>query len=302
MSSFIKFGLEELDKYKKEIYSKNDEISLFHERGIEIGKINKEAIFIQKYILLFKDKDFFNEEKDFLLSNSIKDYINLRYCNEQIHNNIQILKHNEKGNIGKLIILKNDINNNIAKNNVKSIQKESQLKFIRIDNELHMNSNSNNKNLLKHISKSTKNKIKKNVRDEKYLSPSRFNVSKELNDNDNVNPKYKKLKILQNIENNNNTNSDIKKNKLFKTDTNVNYINNNNNLQQIQNLQKENKELKEKINKNMQKINELKNKINECSHNNKIKSIENKNEMQIKSLQDKLNKMISIENELNNKI
>ena len=302
MSFFIKFGLKELDKYKKEILAKNDEIFLFHQKGIEIGKINNEAIFIQKYILLFEDKNIFKEEKTFLLSKPIKDYINHRYCNEQIDNNIQILKHNEKGKIGKLIILKNDINNNIAKNNVKSIQKESQLKFIRIDNELHMNSNSNNKNLLKHISKSTKNKKKKNVRDEKYLSPSRFNVSKELNDNDNVNPKYKKLKNLQNIENNNNTNSDIKKNKLFKTDTNVNDINNNNNLQQRQNLQKENKELKEKINKNIQEINELKNKINKCSHNNTIKSIENKNEMQIESLQDKLNKMISKENELNNKI
>ena len=62
MSFFINLGLIKLDKFKKEILNKNNDMFLFHEKGIEIGKINNEGVFIQKYILCFKDKNIFELE------------------------------------------------------------------------------------------------------------------------------------------------------------------------------------------------------------------------------------------------
>ena len=45
--------LTKLSKYARKILAKSEDIFLFHDQGIEIGNLNYQTIFVQKYIILY---------------------------------------------------------------------------------------------------------------------------------------------------------------------------------------------------------------------------------------------------------
>ena len=60
---------------KRKLLVKEDILFLFHHKGVEIGRINKQAVFIQKYIFVFNREDIFKSEKQFLISQPVEEYI-----------------------------------------------------------------------------------------------------------------------------------------------------------------------------------------------------------------------------------
>jgi hypothetical protein len=113
MIKTIGFFKQDISKHLKKILMTNNYIFLFHEHGIEIGNISDQSIFIQKYILLYENIEIFEKEKKLLISISINKYLDFRKCIEENYDKIQILKSSTYGNIGKLIVLKNNINKNL---------------------------------------------------------------------------------------------------------------------------------------------------------------------------------------------
>lgn len=106
----------------REIQSKGDYLFLLHTKGIEIGNLNEEAIFIKKYIIIYNSVETFKSEKNSLISiMGVKKYLELRQCSEkEKYNKIQIMKLGNE-NIGKLIVLK-DV---FVKKKLSNIKKEN---------------------------------------------------------------------------------------------------------------------------------------------------------------------------------
>ena len=113
--SFLINSLEQ-----RKLLVKEDIVFLFHDMGVEIGRINKQAVFIQKYIFAFDQQDIFESEKQFLISQPVEEYIKKRRCQENYYD-IQQLK-DENNYLGDLIILKNNILDDELETNIKDKQ------------------------------------------------------------------------------------------------------------------------------------------------------------------------------------
>jgi hypothetical protein len=84
---------------------------------IVIGNINKQLLFISKYILRYKSSMIIKSEKNHLINNPIENYLKYRHCNllspkknqllisNEIHENEEIVENRE---IGELYIIGNN--------------------------------------------------------------------------------------------------------------------------------------------------------------------------------------------------
>ena len=133
---------------QEKIIAKNNNIFLFHKLGIEIGSLDQQGVFIQKYIICYKSKEIFEYEKKYLISNSITKYISSRICVDNDYNNIQILMSKENENIGKLIVLKKNNNNDYKLNDKEKIKNKMEiiLKDISSPSTFFKNENKEPKN------------------------------------------------------------------------------------------------------------------------------------------------------------
>ena len=305
MNILKKIGLIPSEEYYKEILAKDNKIFLFHEEGMEIGNINNEAIFIQKYILCYKNSIIFENEKKYLLYSlfsNMHNYLRHIHCSEENINNVQKITRNNDI-IGKLIILKNNNDEIMKKKRAKTTEKEKKLIYDKKnrtnDDNINYANTENNKTF------HTKIKNVKNGKIYKYQKKLHLNNSPEIN---NLNKNSNSNEInLRNDENNN-----IEENEIFKMNL-PNKIDNkyhnseNDELNKkclIQKLENDNKELKDKIKKNQELLRSLQNKIdlNKIKEQNiKNKAQENKNKEE-ELIQNKIKEMEFKENQINEKI
>jgi len=111
------FNEKEINIKIRKISFSNNSIYLFYPKKVIIGKLNEILLFIPKYIIVYDSKDILESEKNYLLKNTIKKYINELKCD--INNpNLQILKDN-KGNIVKLIVLNETQSSNKSDNQMQ---------------------------------------------------------------------------------------------------------------------------------------------------------------------------------------
>ena len=127
------------------IIARNDKIFLLTDfRSINIGKLDENLLFQNKYILSYNSSSKYESEKNILLNSQMDLYIRENNCNEKSFD-VQILKDKSNNIIGKLLIL-NEYNTSFNTNN----------------NKLKINYISNNNNNLKYFNSiDIENNIKK---------------------------------------------------------------------------------------------------------------------------------------------
>ena len=107
MDSIIKYLFENkkiVFEPKTILQKDNNNIFIFDSLNVIFGNLNDNHLFNSKYIFSYNNQHILDEEKEFINSKSIKEYINLRGCDTNSPNHIQDLKRNDVI-IGNLTIL-----------------------------------------------------------------------------------------------------------------------------------------------------------------------------------------------------
>ena len=98
MDSIIKYLFENkkiVFEPKTILHKDNNNIFIFDSLNVVFGNLNDNHLFNSKYIFSYNNQNILDEEKEFINSKSIKEYINLRGCDSNSPNHIQDLKRND---------------------------------------------------------------------------------------------------------------------------------------------------------------------------------------------------------------
>ena len=112
------FNNNEINIKSRRIIFMDNSVYILYDKKVIIEKCNEILLFIPKYIIVYNSKELFESEKKYLLKSTIENYINEFNCD--LNNpNLQILNDN-KGNLGKLVILNEFQSNNKTDNRQKN--------------------------------------------------------------------------------------------------------------------------------------------------------------------------------------
>jgi len=135
------FNNSEINIKSRRIKFFNNSIYIFYDKKVIIGKLNGLLLFIPKYIIVYISKDIFISEEQYLFESTIEDYINEFKCDPN-NPNLQLLNDN-KGNLGKLVVL------NAVQSNNKSDNKQKNKSLPKTNFSFNKNNslNTSNKNV-----------------------------------------------------------------------------------------------------------------------------------------------------------
>ena len=178
----------------------NNNIIIFDSLKVIFGNLNNNLLFNSKYIFSYSYQNILDEEKEFINSKSIKEYMDLRGCDSKSPNHKQDLKRNDKI-IGNLII---SHSNNIECNKEKeeSFNKQENLtqnQELKIRNQNIDNNSDGEEFIQNHEEEKTDN----NTQDFKILRKKTFLNNKSLN---NQEDKIAKQSLIENKINESNNN------------------------------------------------------------------------------------------------
>ena len=251
------FNDNEINIISRKIFYSNNNIYLAYSKKISIGKLNEALLFIPKYIIIYDSNKILKSEKNYLLENTIKNYINELKCD--INNpNLQILK-DKKRNIGQLIVL-NEAESRDNSYNINNNKKQDKL-IINDSQENYSENYEENKKLKeeeKYENEDYKLKGNELIYSNMKLQKQKNDLEKSINNYEEIN---NKLREKENIINEYENNFLKLKDELSKKDDK---------LKDYLNIQKEleNKEneiiiINKKLEDNQNYINELENKDRE---------------------------------------
>ena len=276
------FNDNEMNIKSKNIFFSKNSIYEINEKKVIIGNLNGELLFIPKYIIVYDSIEIFESEKNSLLENAIENYIKEFKCD--LNNPYSQILKNNKGNIGKFIVLQKGIHNTKEEfNNNQNLLNDTNYPNIYQINDLKINLNK-------------KDSIKK----KNYINNSKENnleKDKEIIELKDINEKNNNLmeqnKILEKE-----IDEEKRRNKDYKLKENE-LINSNMKLQkQIIDLEKSiNKfeEINNKLREQEKIINEYKNKYSKMEDELKAKDGKLKVYLNIqKELEQKENEIINI--------
>ena len=106
MDSIMKYLFKNkkiLNETKSILLNDNNNIFISDSSKVIYGNLNDNLLFNSKYIFSYNNKNILDQEKEILYSKPIKDYIDLRGCDSNLHTDKQNLKINSEI-IGNLII------------------------------------------------------------------------------------------------------------------------------------------------------------------------------------------------------
>ena len=327
------FNEKEININIRKISFSNNSIYLFYSKKVIIGKLNEILLFIPKYIIVYDSNEILISERNYLLENTIKKYINELKCD--INNpNLQILKDNN-GNLGQLMVLneaqsRDKTDNQIQNNNIRKMNSSSHFSkknkfYIKSINDRIENNNMNQRtNNSYEKNNYNKNEIR-NLNNNSFENIPNCQIKNIKIRKSNKKKKVYKIKIMTNEEktinyNSYNINKNKKKDKLIINDSQENCSENyeeNIKLKEEEKNENEDYKLKENelINLNMKlqkQNNSLEESINNYEEiNNKLREKENiindyennflKLKDELREKDDKLKDYLNIKKELENK-
>ena len=232
---------------KSLIINDNNNIFISDSSKVIYGNLNDNLLFNSKYIFSYSNKNILDEEKVILYSKSIKEYMDLRGCDSNLHFNNQNIKKNDEI-IDNLFI---SFGNNIECN------KEKETSFNNQENSTHKNESNiicqnidNNSDGEEFNQNHEEEKTDNNAQGFKLLRKKTFLNNKSLN---NQEDKIAKQSLIENKINESNNNEsgeklvNLEENKIEKSD----YV-----LDEIDDGKKELKKVNTKE-KNLIKISEI---------------------------------------------
>ena len=188
------FNEKEINITIRKIFYSNNSIYLFYPKKVIIGNLNEILLFIPKYIIVYDSKDILESERNYLLKNTIKKYINELKCD--INNpNLQILKDN-KGNNVKLIVLNETQSSNNSDNQMKN------KKLQKIHSSSHFSKK--NKFLIKNYNTITENNNMNHRANNNSYEKNNYNKNeiRYLNNNSFEKVPYSQIKNIKNGKSN----------------------------------------------------------------------------------------------------